>query len=391
MNLDTARFLLSPEGDQLLEEAASLRGSFLTRLTALRKQYPAEIAGSALDLLELRLRASKKFTRADCMFFTREALEQASSEVISTYRAERFPADGRVLDLACGIGGDTIGLARRCLVTAVDRDPVRVEMARRNLEVYGLAEKVTFICADVTEIPLEANAAFLDPSRRSDGRRIVKLSQLSPPLEFLRKLSEAIPSCAVKLSPATDYSELESLGGEIEFISESGECKEALIWLGDFKTAIRRATVLPGRDTIIYEPVESIPVRPPGKYVHEPDPAVIRAHLVEQFAAEVGAWKLDEQIAYLSSDSLVETPFGTAYQILDSLPFNLKALSRRLREWDAGRVIVKKRGVPFEPREIEQRLRTSGSRELIVIITRIAKRPHALICLPAGDSSPSAE
>ncbi|MCX6375962.1 MAG: methyltransferase domain-containing protein [Armatimonadetes bacterium] len=391
MNLETAEFLLSPEGEQLLEEAGSLQGSFLTRLTALRKHHSAEIAGAALDLLELRHRASKKFSRADRMFVTREALEQASSEVISTYRAERFSTDGRVLDLACGIGGDTIGLAGRCFVTAVDRDPVRVAMAQRNLEVYGLAERVTFICADVTEIPLEADAAFLDPSRRSDGRRIVKLSQLSPSLEFIRRLAATIPNCAVKLSPATDYSELESLGGEIEFMSESGECKEALVWCGEFSTASRRATVLPGRDTIIYEAVEAIPVRDPGRYIYEPDPAVIRAHLVEHLAARIGAWKLDEQIAYLSSDSLVETPFGTSYEILDSLPFNLKALSRRLRTLDAGRVIVKKRGVPFEPREIEQRLKTAGSRELIVIITRISEKPLALICLPAGVSQPSAE
>ena len=384
MDLETVEYLLSLDGAQILEEAKALEGSFLTRLTVLRKKYPAPIASAALELLELRKRAQKKFTRASEMFFTREALEQASSEIISTYRAERFAKDSRILDLACGIGGDTIGLARRCIVTAVDLDPVRLAMAGRNLEVYGLADRVEFVCADVTQIALHADAAFLDPSRRSDGRRIIKLAQLSPPLEFIRRLAESIPNSAVKLSPATDYQELEALDGEIEFISQSGECKEALVWLGGFKTASRRATILPGRHSLEYQPVPEIPVSLPGKYLYEPDPCLIRAHLVENLAHQIGAWKIDPQIAYLSSDEPIKTPFADAYQVLDVFPFNLRAIQKRLRELDAGKVVVKKRGVPFEPIEIERRLKVQGRRELILILTRISEKPHGLICIPAG-------
>lgn len=384
MDLETLEFLLSPGGTQLLEEAKSLEGSFLTRLTSLRKKYPAAIASAALELLELRKRAEKKFTGAGEMFFTRESLEQASSETVSTYRAERFQKDSRILDLGCGIGGDTIGLAGRCLVTAVDRDPVRLEMARRNVEVYGLADRVEFVCADVTQVPLEADAAFLDPSRRTDGRRVVKLLQVSPPLEFIRRLIISIPNSAVKLSPATDYAELEALGGEIEFISQSGECKEALVWFGAFKTTSRRATILPGRHTMEHQPVLEISVSPPGKYLYEPDPCVIRAHLVENLAHQIGAWKIDSRIAYLTSSEPVETPFADAYEVVDVLPFNLKAIHRRLRELDAGKVIVKKRGVPFDPIEIERRLKVHGHREMILVLTRVSERPYALICTPAG-------
>lgn len=394
IDLEITEFLLSPEGERLLHEAAALQGTFLTRVTALRKHYPASVAGAALDMLELRARAAKKFSRANEMFFIREALEQSSCEVISTYRAERFPEGCRVLDLACGIGGDTIGLAKRCSVTAADRDPVRIAMARRNLEVYGLADKVTFLCADVTEIPLEADAAFLDPSRRDQGRRVVRLSDVSPSIDFIRRMVDAIPDSAIKLSPGTDYAELESLGGEIEFLSESGECKEALVWFGGFRTAIRRATILPGRHTIICEQVDRIAVTEPGKYLYEPDPGVIRAHLVEQLAAKIAATKIDNQIAYLTSDTLVGTPFAASYEVLAHLPFNLKDITRRLRELDAGRVIVKKRGVPFDPREIEHRLKTVGSRELVLVLTRVSDKPHALICIPmrtAGAARDSGE
>jgi len=380
MDKDTVDFLLSDEGGELLESAGALEGSFLQRVSLLRKRYSPSVAGAALELLELRHRAAKKFTRADEMFFTREALEQSSGESISRYRAERFVEDSRVLDLACGIGGDTIGLAGRCFVTAVDSDPVRIAMAERNLQVYGLADRVKFVCADVETVALDADAAFLDPSRRFGGRRSTSFSQMSPSLEFLHKLLEAIPDCAVKLSPASDDDELESLGGEIEFISDSGECKEALVWFGRFKTASKRATILPGRTSIVMETVGEIAVVPPSNYLYEPDPSVIRAHLVEQLAAEMGASRIDEQIAYLTSDSLIKTPFARAYEILEVMPFNLKAISRRLRELNAGKVIVKKRGVPYDPREIEKRLKTLGTKEFILVLTRLAGKPWAMIC-----------
>lgn len=380
MDIEVVKYLLSTDGEKLLETAKSLSGSFLTRLTTLRKQYPSPVASAALELLDLRHRATKKFAKGEIMFFTREALEQSSGEVISRYRAERFPKDAKILDLACGIGGDTIGLASRCFVTAVDYDPVRILMAERNLQVYGLSDRVTFICADVTQIPLKADAAFLDPSRRSGGRRIVKLSQLNPPLEFIHRLVNTIPNCAVKLSPASDDSELEALNGEIEFLSESGECKEALVWFGRFNTTSKRATVLPERASIIYEPVQPIPVMKPGQYLYEPDPCIIRAHLVEHVALQISAWKIDDQIAYLSSDTLLRTPFADAYKVLESLPFNLKTLKRTLNTMGAGKIIVKKRGVPFEPREMEKRLKTSGDQEFIVILTRVSDTPWAFIC-----------
>ncbi len=380
IDLAAAEFLLSPEGEALLDEARSLTGDFLTRLTKLRKRYSPDAASAALELLELRHRAARKFARSEEMFFVREALEQSSSETISRYRARRFPDGVRVLDLGCGIGSDTIGLAQRGPVVAVDRDPVRLKMAERNAAVHGVSDRVTFVRADVTEMPLEGEAAFLDPSRREAGRRVRRLADLSPPAEFIERLAHEIPCCAVKLSPATPDEELDALGSEIEFISECGECKEAVAWFGGLRTAERRATLLPQGATMIREETAQVPVLPPGRFLIEPDACIVRAHFVEQLACEVRAWKLADQIAYLSADDLVPTPFGDPYEILESIPFSLKAVNSRLRELGAGKIIVKKRGVPFEPEEVERRMKLTGSRELILVLTRIGEKAWALIC-----------
>jgi hypothetical protein len=389
MDLETVNFLLSEQGSELLDFARSLEGSFLQKLTRLRKRYPPACASATLETLELRARARKKFERAQDMFFTREALEQSSSEIVSRYRAKRFEAGSTVLDLGCGIGGDSIGLAGRCLVTAVDSDPVRVAMARHNAAVYDVSDRIRFFCEDVTGIPLVADAAFADPSRRLNGRRSTSLSEISPPLEFLHRLMEAIPDSAIKLSPATDDSELESLHGEIEFISLSGECKEALVWLGRFRTAKIRATVLPAGKSIVDNELTCSEVTAPGRYLYEPDPCVIRGHLVELLAARLGMRKIDRQIAYLTSDSLVHTPFARAHEILDSIGFNLKSVKRRLQELGVGRVVVKKRGVAYDPAEMEARLRTSGPGEAVVVLTRISEKPWALICRAIGGGEES--
>jgi hypothetical protein len=388
-DLESVRYLLIPDGENLLREAERLEGSFLQRVTTLRKSYPPDLSNTALELLDLRKRASKKFSRAGEMFFTREALEQSSGEKISAYRAKRFAPDSQVLDLACGIGGDAIGLAARCLITAIDIDPVRIAMAERNLAVYGLADRVRFLCADVTEIPLDADAAFIDPSRRREGKRTVSLHEMSPSLDFILHLRKQIPNCAVKLSPASDDEELESLGAEIEFISESGECKEAVAWFGEFKTCEKRATVLP-EEISLTGGGEKVRVVPPAGYLYEPDPCVIRAHMVDLVADRIGAGRLDERIAYLTGNDFVETPLADGYEILDSLPFNIKSVKARLRDLGAGKVIVKKRGVPFDPIEVAHSLKLGGKREFVLVLTRIGGKVWALICTPCrkiGDSS----
>ena len=193
MNLEAFRWLLSPAGQALLAEAmqGDLReGERLRVLTHLRKHATAEQVAAAYETAWLRQRAVSKFARADQMYFTREALEQASGERIAAYRAERFEAYARVGDFCCGIGGDTLSLAQRTQVHAVDFDPLRLAMARENAQVHGIQERVQFIEGDLTRMTLSTalpialpniEAIFFDPARRISGNRLFKLADYSPP------------------------------------------------------------------------------------------------------------------------------------------------------------------------------------------------------------------
>ena len=125
----------------------------------------------------------------------------------------------------------------------------------------------------------------------------------------------------------------------------------------------------------------TVPATPVGQYVYEPDGAVVRAHLIENLAREIGATKLGEEIAYLTSSSFLDTPFAVPYIVEESMPFSLKRLNRRLRAFDVGELIIKKRGFPVDPEQFRHRLKYGGSqRRLTLILTRVESRPTAILC-----------
>ena len=385
-------YLLSVQGRELLARLAAegvSEARLLGHSTRLRREYAPAVVAAALDLCLLRQKGRNKFARADEMFFTRQALEQASAEVVSRYRARRFARYSRAVDLCCGIGGDALALAAHAEVHAIDANPIRARMAQANAEVYGVGERLHAECGDALACVLDKGVAvWADPSRRVAGRRVFALDAYRPPLSALLEATRAAPGVGIKLAPGVDYAELEALLGgrayEVEILSVRGEAREAVLWLGDFCTARRRATLLPGEHTLVAHPLDApIPVTPPAQVLYEPDAAVIRGHLVEHLAAAIGATKVDAQIAYLTADTLIDTPFATPYRVQEVMPFGLKRINRRLRALEVGELVIKKRGLAIDPEQFRRRLKYGGGTERVVLVlTRLGDKPSALICRP---------
>ncbi len=388
MDLEALHWLRAPDGQSLLAELAQrdIRdATLLAELQRLRVRYTPEQARAAVEQTLLRARARAKFSHADVMFFTREALEQATAEPVARHRAGRISSQGMtsVVDLGCGIGGDALALAAAGLrVTAIDRDPLRVALAQANAAMLGLADRMTFVHADVVDAPPHADALFVDPARRSGGRRVFDVSQYQPPLDRVFGWGEQTPALCVKLAPGVPYQELAPpFAHEIECVSHGGELKETTLWCGPFASVPRRATLLPADVTLTAAPdMITAPLAEPAAFLYEPDPAVIRAHLVAEFAHEIGAAQLDPQIAYLTSDQHIVTPFARAWRVLEWQPWQLKRLRARLRALDAGSVTVKKRGSPLDTDALARQLSGKGSRPLVVALTRMQDQPIALIC-----------
>lgn len=388
MRLDDLTFLLSPEGQQWLADTAVTPitpQNHLQIASHLRKNLSKEQAQAVLETVLLRQLGTKKFSRAAEMYFVRAALEQASSETVSTYRAQRFAAAGfeSIADLGCGIGGDALTLAAHTPTIGVEWDPVRLAMAQENVRVYGRTAHFQPLQADLLELsPLPVQACFFDPARRDEhGRRIFSVHDYRPSLGLIDKWREKMRGTAVKISPGVDYAELPD-GAEVEIISLNGEVKEAMLWFGDLHSGVsRRATLLPEGHTLtsVDLPTAPIPTNQPLSYLYEPDKAVIRAHLVEALAQQLNAVKLSDDIAYLTAQTSQTTPFARCFAIEDSFPFQLKRLRHYLRQHDIGQVTIKKRGSPLEPDSLRRQLRLKGSQHRIIFLTQVKGETAVLI------------
>ncbi len=381
MTIDDLRYFHTAEGYDLLREASALSGSNLAVLMQLRKKYAAENCRAALLLRDLRDHATAKFSRAKDMVFDREGLEQSSGEEIATYRAGRYQNFARVADVCCGIGGDAVALAKNAEVVAVDINLHRLAITRWNAQIYGVADHVQTVCADAGQWIPKADAIFFDPSRRKNGVRLFSLSDYAPPVQ-LDKLQTITSHIGIKVAPGLPEEDIPP-DCEVEFISESRSCKEAVLWFGDLRTQTsRRATLLPGGHTLTFRSVAAVPVCPPGAYIAEPDNAVVRAHLIDQIASDLNAWKLAPDVAYLSADHALESPFVQSYPVVDILPFNLKKLQHYITHRHIGRLDIKKRHFPITPEVLHSRLKLKGDGWVVLFLTRINQHPTVIVCDP---------
>ena len=378
--------LLAPEGQELLAELANEPPTAQTEIrtiTRLRERYAVDLISAAMEQTKLRARAASKFTNAYRMLFTAAGLEQASSERMARHHALRYAPFTAMADLCTGIGGDLIGLAAGRSVLAVDSNPVHAKLSSHNAKVHSVSGGVTTVCADVHDLraaELTAiGAAFVDPARRSDDRRM-RPGMSEPPLSWCFGLADAGMAVGIKAAPGLP-TELVPDGWELEFVSEHRELKESVLWSPKLATARRRATLLPDEQTLIERPGAQVELAEPGAFLLDPDPAVTRAGLVEELGESLGAcWKIDPQIAFLSADHPLRTPFGRTLQIESSRPWGLAGLREELRRLDVGVVDIRKRGSAVDVDEIQRRLKLTGQRKATVVLTRVADRPWAFVC-----------
>ncbi len=420
MSTDPAA-LLTPQGAELLSRLAAGRDAATSPLALaerLRREYPAGLVAAAMAQQELRRAAEAKFSRAAQMLFTRAGYEQSSSETVAGYRAGRLRHASRVADLCCGLGGDLIALAAGSDVLAVDRDETHARLALHNAAVYGRAGHATAVVADVRDVRLAGiDAVFIDPARRSGpgaasagnvsagnvsagaGRRF-RAGTSEPPLDWCLALAGQVEAVCVTAAPGLP-GELIPPAWEAEFIAEGRDLKEAVLWSPSLAAGPsastpegangpRRATVLAPSAagdalrsyTLVACPGDPVPLREPGEYLLDPNPAVTRAGLVEDLARGLGgdAAKVDPKIAFLTLDRDVRTPFARTLRVRYSAPWHERQFAGRLRELDVGAVDIRRRGLAGDVDQIRRRLKLAGRARATIVITRVSDKPWGLIC-----------
>ena len=392
----TAQWLTTPEAERVLDD---LRGQEVTPalIARLRKTLTPQQASAAVLTAELRLRARRKFSRADRMLFTRRGLEQATDEWVARHKRDRIvrtsAAGSSILDVCCGIGGDLIALAStEAATTGVDHDPEVACFAEHNLSVYEAPAAI--LCDDATT-PDPGTTWHADPDRRPEERRTTNPESHEPSLSTLESWLQEAPNAAFKLAPAARLPEHWVDASELEWISRGGECRQLVAWRGALAEAPgkRRATRVSektedppasflGDPIVLPDLVDQI-----GPYVYEPDPGVLAAGLDGALAAERGLAPFSTHAAYYTGPTILADPLLASFQVEEVMPLDRKALSRLIAERGIGRLEIKCRGVEIDPERLRADLRPQGDNALTLIVAPSPAswpggpgKPLALLC-----------
>jgi hypothetical protein len=357
---------------QKLEALSFAKGMDATpaNLERVAKVVGAESARWAFGQWELRARARAKFSRADEMLFTREALEQATHESVATYHASLFESiEGTRADLTTGIGADLIALAP---ATGYELDPERAEYARHNLAVYGKSAEV--ITGDSMAADFTFDAVFADPARRVAGRRTHDISAFSPdPRELARRMLELEFGC-IKLTPILADPTLEALGSRLEFISFGRECREALVLTGKQAGKGRAAVhVESGQKLEVFATPARAQQIAPQDFLYEADPAAIRAHALEILSDRYGLSALGDSNGYLTGSQEVDSVWLKRYPVLYSGKADLSTTKQELRRLEAAKPILKQRGANLDLQKLAKEFKPQGSRAVALVIWPVGK------------------
>ncbi|WP_420174613.1 THUMP-like domain-containing protein [Luteococcus sp. OSA5] len=406
--------LHTPEGQQALAAAMGEQDpASLSAATRLRKAHAPDLAAEALAQVALRRKARAKFgPLADELYFTADALEQATRPVVSTWRAQRLRDEGitRVIDLGCGIGADSLACLRAGIdVVAVELDETTAEHARANLATGLPLDKLGERGFEVSVIPagepVEAptgsvihgdavalapellsgagpeTCVFIDPARRTESGRTWQVEAFTPPWDFVLSLLDGPHSTVVKLGPGVPKQILPE-GVEALWVADGHDVVECSLWSTPHAGCAQGAVLLDARapDTqfrLDRTDRASLPVGPVGSYLLEPHGAVIRAGALDRIDAS--AWLLDEHVAYLCTDEPINSPFATCFEVLEDLDFNPKTLKAWVRERRIGTLEIKKRALDVEPAQLRRKLQPKGPNSATVVLARTQEGTRALV------------
>ncbi len=388
--------LLSPEGQALLAEIGPIeaKADVLKLVSSLRaKGHDASLVAAVLTQAKLRRRAAAKFGPfADRMIFTEPGLEQASRLSVAAQHANRFRQAGisQVADLGCGIGAESLALASLEIeVKAFEIDEVTAAVATYNLSPF---ENAFVEQADVTELDLtKFDGLFFDPARRDLGgpareraSRKFDPAAFSPTFDFVMEAAATKPT-GVKFGPGHPHEGIPE-NAEAQWVSVDGDLVELGLWFGAVaRPGVKRSALLIAGGTK-YEITSDSTTRLDasiselGGYVYEPDNSVVRSHLIGQLAESLQLNLFAPEIAYLTGDTKIDSPWLKGYEVLDNLVFDRKKLKAYLRERNIGTLEIKKRGSDIVPEVLRKELTLKGEGAATLIVTRVGDAHRALIC-----------
>jgi len=351
----------------------------INQTQSITAKYPDYPIKEILHQVNLQTRVMHKCPFAYRWLWTDKAAQQASAFAIAQYHGSLFAHYATVADLCCGIGSDLLFLSKnKTKCYAIDCDSEVLNLAQYNMNFFN-RKNIIYQNVNVCNFHEPCEAIYIDPDRRKGSKRVHNIQDISPPFSQIEDLIKKYGNVAVKLSPVMNYEENLLKDYSFDFVSVGGELKECLLKSGELKTK-KRAVLLPHLAIFQEKGCEPTPISNLKQYLLEPDAAIVRAHLVNDLAAELGICRIDQHIALLTTDTPIYTLFCKMYRVVDTFYYKLERLNTYLLSRGIGVVDIKTKGFSQTVESFRGKLKLKGNGHAVVFIIRVASKHVCVIC-----------
>ena len=235
----------------------------------------------------------------------------------------------------------------------------------------NLGASARVVTADIADlhggIPSDA-AVFLDPARRTARGRSWDIADLTPSWDVVMSFVDRSRVACVKLGPGVPYRVLPD-HAETVWVSDHGDLVEASLWSGPVEAPGRRSALLLPAGLSLEATDDTVHIGPIQSWLYEPDPAVIRAGAVPALALALDATAIAPGVAYLTAEQHRPSPYATAFEVLDHLPYRERDLRAWVKENRVGTLEIKKRGIDVDPAALRRRLSPKGPGSATLVLT----------------------
>ena len=321
----------------------------------------------------------------------RISMEQCSSEATALYKASMVAGE-RLADLTGGFGIDCSYMARSFSEAVyVERSELLCSIAKHNFELLGLGHisVVNANSEDVLPTLEPVDWIFIDPARRDgDGRKVVALSDCEPDVTYLEELllqkgRRVMVKCSPMLDITAACSHLKCVE-EVHVVAVNNECKELLLVLGGNATGDipyhcvnitstgMQSFTLGSKERA----ATAVLCDAPGKYLYEPNAAIMKAGCHNALTSLPGVAKLHPNSQLYTSDNLVVDFPGRTFRVERVCGFS----KNELKGVQAlGKANIAVRNFPESVQQLRKRLKLSDGGESYIFATTLNDGSKVLV------------
>ena len=352
-------------------------------ISKIRKIYPDHYRLLA-DQIDIYPKAKKKLPTfaANYCYFTKKGFEQSTSEILANYKASLFKGN-LLLDLTGGFGADDAALSRSfAKVISIDNDEELNSLARINLEKMGLKniERIDSTAEEYMKRVINADLVYIDPDRRPGNKRNVTLNDSVPRIpDMIEKLFEISESILLKLSPLIDLTYLKKNLPQIAHIyviSLENEVKEVLVLIKNHfagNTEITAVDLAYQTKPKIFTSKDDSAVETEysssAKYFFEPSKSLIKAGLINGYAADLGLKKAGRNSPYLLGQSVIGNFMGRVFEIINSSVFSKSVFRLYLKEKAISKANISRRDFPLTVDELRKQYKIADGGDEYLFFT----------------------